>query len=164
MDGQIGLLLDATVETLQHPAPADQVDPVRDEILRELGRRAGEAGDDGVADGAHLLLDRGPHLLGDQHDRLREAGHEIATAHLGLPLVLDRVRGRDGELDLLGRAFTDGHAVLAAYVGLDRRVDVERSDPHRFERDDTTEGDDRHLGRSTADVDDHVAERFMDRQ
>ena len=83
-------------------------------------------------------------------------------AHLGLPLVLDRVRRRDGELDLLGRALPDRHAVLTPYVGLDRGVDVERADADRLERHDAAERDHRDLGRAATDVDDHVAERLVD--
>ena len=40
---------------------------------------------------------------------------------------------------LLGGAFSHGDAVLAAHVALDLVVDVERPDPHRFERHHTTE-------------------------
>ena len=95
---------------------------------------------------------------------LGRPGHEVAPAHLGLVLVLGRVGRTDGDLDLFGRALADGDAVLAAHVVLDRGVDVERADPHRLERDDPAEADDRRLARATADVDDHVADRLVDRQ
>ena len=38
------------------------------------------------------------------------------------------------------------------------------ADAHRLERDDAAERDHRDLGRPAADVDDHVAERLVDRQ
>ena len=91
-------------------------------------------------------------------------GHQVAAAHFRLELVFDRRRGADRELDLLGRPLTDRDAVLAADVRLDRGVDVERPDPHRFERDHATERDHGDLGRAAADVDDHVAHRLVDRQ
>ena len=55
-------------------------------------------------------------------------------------------------------------AVLTSHVALDGGVDVERPDAHRFERDDATERDHRDLAGAAADVDDHVAERLVDRQ
>jgi hypothetical protein len=85
-------------------------------------------------------------------------------ADLGLVLVGGRVGRTDRHLDLLGGALADGDAVLAPHVVLDRRVDVERADAHRFERHDATEADDRGLARAAADVDDHVADRLVDGQ
>ena len=90
--------------------------------------------------------------------------HEVAAPHLGLDLVVGRVGRADGQLDLLGRALADGDAVLAAHVGLDGGVDVEAADPDGLQGDDAAEGDHRRLGGATADVDDHVAERLVDRQ
>ena len=54
--------------------------------------------------------------------------------------------------------------MLAAHVGLDRGVDVEAADAHGLEGDDAAEADDRRLAGAAADVDDHVADRFVDRQ
>ena len=133
---QVGLLLDAPVEPCSIAAAADEVHAVRDQVLRELGRRAREARDDRVADRAHLLLDRAAHLLGHEHDRLRQAGHEVAAAHLGLALVVDRIRRADRELDLLRRALADRDAVLAAHVapGSRRRCRTTRRAPPRARR------------------------------
>ena len=54
--------------------------------------------------------------------------------------------------------------MLAAHVGLDRRVDVEAADAHGLERDDAAKADDSGLAGTAADVDDHVADRLVDRQ
>ena len=101
---------------------------------------------------------------GREQHRLRQAGHQVAAAHLGLALVLGGVGRADRHLDLLGGALADGDAVLAAHVRLDRRVDVEAADAHRLEGDDPAEADHRRLARAAADVDDHVADRLVDRQ
>ena len=85
-------------------------------------------------------------------------------ADLGLVLVGGRVRRADRELDLLRGALADRDAVLAPQVRLDGGVDVEPADADGLERDDAAERDHRHLARATADVDDHVAERLVDRQ
>ena len=112
---------------------------VEDEILGELGRRACEAHDHRVANRAQLLFDRVAHLFGHEDDRLREPRHEVAAAHLGLEVVVERPRRPDRELDLLGRPLTDRDSVLAAHVALDRGVDVEGPDAERLERDHTAE-------------------------
>ena len=158
------LLLDPQVEAPQHRAATDEVDALGEEVLRELGRRAGERLLHRAEDRLDRLVDRLAHLFGREHDGLGHAAHEVAAAHLGLVLVVGREHRADGELHLLGGALTDGEAVLAAHVALDGGVDVERADPDRFERDDTAEGDDRDLAGATADVDDHVAERLVDRE
>ena len=54
--------------------------------------------------------------------------------------------------------------MLAAHVGLDRRIDVEAADAHRLERDDAAKADDSRLAGAATDVDDHVADRLVDRQ
>ena len=101
---------------------------------------------------------------GTSIDRLRQAAHEVAAAHLGLPLVVDRERRADRELDLLGGALADRDAVLAAHVAWIAASMSKRPDAHGFERDDAAERDHRDLGGAAADVDDHVAERLVDRQ
>ena len=58
---------------LQHAAAADQVDALDDEVLGQLGRRLTEALHDRVDDGADLLLDGLPHLLGREDHGLRQA-------------------------------------------------------------------------------------------
>src|SRR5581483_3010232 len=151
--GDLGLLGDAPVEAAEHAAAADEVDALDDEVLGQLGRRRTEALHHRVDDGAHLLVDGLADLLGRQDDGLRQTAHQVAAPHLGLDLVLGGERRSDGELDLLGRAFADGDAVLAAYVGLDGVVDVERSDADRLQSHDATERDHRRLGGAAADVD-----------
>src|SRR5438270_343364 len=158
------LLGDPSVEAPQHAAAADQVDALDDEVLSQLGRRRAQALHDGVDDGADLLVDRFAYFLGRQDHRLGQAAHQVASPHLGLDLVV-RWEGRaDGELDLLGRAFADGDAVLAADVGLDGVVDVEGPDADGLQGNDAAEGDHCCLGRTTADVDDHVPPRLVDRE
>ena len=65
-------------------------------------------------------------------------------------------------LDLFCGALADCNAVFTPHVGLDCRVDVETADTNRFECNDTAEADDGRLAGAAADVDDHVANRFVD--
>ena len=100
----------------------------------------------------------------------------VSTTVFGRPVIRSRPRtsawfsssvgvGRaDRHLHLFGRALADGDAVLATHVGLDGGVDVEAADAHGLERDDAAEADDRGLAGAAADVDDHVADRLVDRQ
>ena len=76
---------------------------------------------------------------------------------------LERERGADLDLDLLGGALADEEVVRLARVRDDRLVELVAGDPHRLAVDDAGEGDDRDVGRAAADVDDHVARRFGDR-
>ena len=144
--------------------PPDEVDALGQQVLRQLGRRAGQRVLHRAEDLLDRLVDRLAHLLGREHDRLGHAAHEVAAAHLGLVLVVGREHRADRELHLFRGALADREAVLAAHVALDGGVDVERAHPDRFERDHPAERDHRDLARATADVDDHVAERLVDRQ
>ena len=84
----LGLLGDAVVEALQHAAAADEVDALQDRSWASSGGASPRQAIDRVDDGADRLVDRLAHLLGRQDHRLRQTAHEIATAHLGLELVL----------------------------------------------------------------------------
>ena len=85
--GQRRLLRDAQVHAAQHAAAADEVDALVDEVLRQLGRRLRQGAHDDVADRPDLLVDRLADLFGAEHDDLRQPGHEVAAADLGLVLV-----------------------------------------------------------------------------
>ena len=57
-----------------------------------------------------------------------QAGDEVAAADLGLHLLLERVRGADLELDLLGRLLADQELVLLLDVVDDRLVELVAAD------------------------------------
>ena len=77
--------------------------------------------------------------------------------------LLERVRGSDLDLDLLGRALADEQVVGLARVRDDGLVELVAGDADRLAVDDACERDDRDVGRAAADVDDHVAGRFGNR-
>ena len=54
--------------------------------------------------------------------------------------------------------------MLAPNIVLNRCVDVEAANANCFERNDAAKADDRRLAGSAANVDDHVANRFVDRK
>jgi hypothetical protein len=64
-------------------------------------------------------------MFGRQHHDLGPAGRHLAAPDLGALLPGIGERRADGVLDRLGRAFTDGHAVLVPDVGLYGGVEVE---------------------------------------
>jgi hypothetical protein len=68
----------------------------------------------------------------------------------------------DLDLDLLRRPFPDEEVVPPLDVLDDRLVHLVRGDADRLRVDDAGERDDRHVGRSAADVHDHVARRLRD--
>ena len=162
--GHLGLLAQALVEALEQRAAAREHDPAVHDVRGELGRRAVERLLDRVDDLHERLLERGAHLLRGEHDRLGQAGHEVAPADLGLHLLLERVRGADLELDLLGRLLADQELVLALDVVDHRLVELVAADADGLRDDDAAERDDGHLGGAAADVDHHVAGRLAHRQ
>ena len=94
-------------------------------------------------------------------------GRPVATsrpADLGLLLAVVRGGGADGQLHRLGGALADGHAVAVAHVVLDGGVEVEAPAAQRLHGHDAAQGNDGHLRRAPADVDDHVAHRLVDRE
>jgi hypothetical protein len=76
-----------------------------------------------------------------------------------------RGKGRtDGDLRPLGHALADEEVVLVADVGDDVLVHLVAGDADGAADDDAAHGKDGHFGRAAADVDDHAAARFDDRQ
>src|SRR5581483_6659879 len=62
------------------------------------------------------------------------------------------------------RAFADVQIVVAPGILDDRVVDLIPGDPDRMIDDDAAQGNDGDFGRAAADVDDHGADRFFDRE
>src|SRR6478609_1942201 len=98
--------LEPAVETVeQRTAPRDH-DALLHDVSGELGRRLVQCHLHRVDDRRHRLLDRLADLLGRHDDRLRQPGDEVAPAHLGVELLLELERAREGLLDLLRGALT----------------------------------------------------------
>src|SRR4051812_12581371 len=154
----------ALVEALEEGAAAREHDAAAHDVRGELGRRAVEGLLDRVDDLLGRLLERPADLLGRQHDGLRQAGDHVATADLGLHLLLHGEGGADLELDLLGRLLADEQLVLALDVADDRLVELVAADADRLRDDDAAEGDHGDLARAAADVDDHGARGLADGQ
>src|SRR5918994_614240 len=163
-DRHAGLVVQAGVEAVEQRTAAGQADALVHDVGGQLGRRLVERDLDGVDDGRDRLLDRLTDLVGRGDDRLRQAGHEVAAADLGVDLLQQRPGRAEGDLDLLGRTVADGEAVLLLHEADDRVVELVARHPHRLARHDATEADNGHLGRAAADVDDHVPGRLLDRQ
>ena len=95
------------------------------------------------------------------HDRLRQAGDEVAAANLEVQLLFERPRRAVVALDLFGGALPEGDAVFLLDVVDDRVVQLVAADADRHGGDDAAERNDRHFGGAAADVDDHVAGRLV---
>ena len=86
----------------------------------------------------------GLHDLGaGDRDGPRQAGDQVAAAHLHRQFALERQGGADLDLDLLGRALADHEVVLLADVRRDRLVELVATDAQRVRDHDAAEGDDR---------------------
>ena len=69
MHGQARLLGQAAVETPEHPAAAHEVEALGQQVLGQLRRSRAQAAHDRIDDGADLLLDGLPDLLGRRGSR-----------------------------------------------------------------------------------------------
>ena len=163
-NGDVGFAFDALGEAAQQAATTNEVHAALQEVLGHFGWHLRQATRHRLNDLRNHFVDGKAHFLGGEVDVLGQAGDEVATAHLSTTFVGHRRSGTDLDLDLFGGAFTDRDAVLASHVRLDRCVDVEASDTDGFERNDATEADDRRFAGASTDVDDHVADGFIDRQ
>ena len=95
---------------------------------------------------------------------IRIAGDEIAALDLDGQRLVERVGGADLLLDHLGGALADEEVVLALDVLDDRFVHLVARDADRLREHDARERDHRDFGGAAADIDDHVAGRFGNRQ
>ena len=74
------------------------------------------------------------------------------------------IRAGELDLDLFGRALAECERVLALHERQDGLVELVTTDAARFGGNDPTHRDHRDLGGATADVDDHVAGRLVNRE
>src|SRR4051794_7072305 len=154
----------ALVEALEEGAAAREHDAAVHDVRGELGGRAVEGLLDRVDDLLGRLLQRPADLLGREHDGLRQAGDHVATADLGLHLLLHGEGRADLELHLLGGLLADEQLVLALDVADDRLVELVAADADGLRDDDAAEGDHGDLARAAADVDHHGARGLADGQ
>src|SRR5438128_152221 len=122
--GDAGNLREELVHVAQERAAAGEDHPFIDDVGRELRRSLLEDGLHGTHD---LLKDR-IHRLGDliraDRDRARQAGDEVAPAHLHRELRIHRQRRPDLDLHVLGRAFPDHEVVALEHKVRDRFVEL----------------------------------------
>src|SRR6266511_3836223 len=103
-------------------------EPTATHVRGELGRGLVERRLDRIGDLADRIVERVADLLRGQDHRLRQTGHQVAPADLGLHLVLEPVRGPDLELDLLRGLLADQKLVLLLDVVDDRLVHLVTAD------------------------------------
>src|SRR5918992_1498030 len=164
LHGHLGLLAKPLDEAGQERTAAGEDDAPIHDVGSELRRGLVQGRLDGVEDLAHRLVEGAAHLLGRDHDGLGEAREHVAAADFRGDLLVELPRRADLELQLLRRLLADEELVLLLHVAHDRLVHLVAADADGLGDDDAAEGDDGHLGRSAADVHDHVPGRLRDRQ
>src|SRR6266404_5949638 len=109
---------------------------------------------DRLDDRRHRLPQGFADFLFSDDDRFREAVDEVSPLDLHhAELIVDGPCGAQGDLDLLGLTLAHQQVVVLPDVLDDRLIHFVAREPDRFAVNDTREGNDRHLGRSAADVD-----------
>ena len=164
MHRHLRLVAQPLVEALEERSAPGEHDAAVHDVGRQLGGRLVERRLDRVDDLRDGLLEGAAHLVGRDHDGLRQSGEHVTPAHLRLHLVREAVRGTDLELDLLSRLLADEKLVLLLDVVDDRLVHLVAAYAKRLRDDDASEGDHGHLSRAAANVDDHVPGRLADGQ
>src|SRR5271166_7037455 len=163
-DRQPGFFANALVEVLQECASAGQHDTVVTDVGRQLRRRAFERDADRVHDGRDALGQRLANLAVVDGDGLGYTFDQVAALDLHGQRLLQRIRGANLDLDLLGGAFADQQVVLALQVIHDGLVHLITRHAHRARVDDAAERDHGDVSGAAADIDHHVAARLRDGQ
>src|SRR6185503_17798729 len=170
-DGVVGdhdreprFLAQQDVEVLEQRTTAREHDALVDDVRSKLGRRALEGKQHRLDDRARRLGKRLADFFRAHDYGLRNARDHVAPLHFHRELLFERVRVADRDLDAFGGLLTDRHVVLSLHVRDDRFVHLVAADPNALRIDDAGERYHGDLGRTAADVDDHVAARLGDRK
>src|SRR5689334_2223016 len=107
--------LDDVLEPDELRAATGDDDALLHDVGRELGWCLVERDLHRVDDRGSRFLDGFADLDGGDHDRLGKSTHEIAPAHLGVDLFLERPRARELHLYFFGSAFAERERVLALH-------------------------------------------------
>ena len=148
----------------QQRAAAGDDDAAIDDVGGQLGRRALERDAHRVDDDVDGFGQRLANLFVGDGDRLRHAFDQVAALDLHRHPLVERIRGAELHLDLLGGALADQQVVGLLDVLDDRLIHLVAGDAHRLAVDDAGQRDDGDVGGAAADVDDHAAGRLGDRQ
>ena len=152
-----GARRDKLVKAAHQTAAAGHDDAVVGNIGDQLGRGLFEHQVDFLHDALDGLFKGLEHFGGGNGDQLRQPRNEASALDLHGHFLLGRENAADLHLHLLGRALADEQVVLAAHILDDGLVELVARDLDGGRLDDAGEGDDRDVGRTAADVDDHVA-------
>ena len=134
-------------------AAAGEDDAAIEDVGRQLRRNPLERVVHRLHDRADRLRQRLADFLVVHRDRLRPAFAEVPAFDFHRQPLLERERGADLDLDLLGGPLADEQVVRLARVLDDRLVELVAGDAHRLAVDDARQRDDRDVGRAAADVD-----------
>src|SRR5690606_29056880 len=161
---QAGFLAQQLVQVTQQRAAASEDKTALGDIRGQLRRRLFQRALDRLDDGLQGFLQGFQHLVGVQGKGPRHTLGQVATAHVHFQQFATGEGHTNFLLDALGGGFTDQAAVVAPHIGDDGFVKAVAADPYRFRVDHTVERNQGDLGGTTADIDDHGAMGFLDRQ
>src|SRR5256885_6738771 len=157
VDRDLGRLGDARVEAAEERAAAREVNALVHDVGDELRRGLLDRVLDGVDDLLDRWVERFADLCARNLDRSRQTRQEIAAAEERGDFLVERVRGADRDLDVLGGALVHEQIELAAPVRADVLVHLVAADAERSQDYDVAARRDRDLRRAAPDVDDHRA-------
>ena len=163
-DRQSGLLAQPLVQRVKQRAAARQHDALVHHVGREFRRHPFKGLQDGLDDLRNRFIQRFPDLAVGNPEASGHAAHEITPLDVHVQRLLERKGGADLDLDPLGGPLADQHVVLALQMLGNRLVHRVARHAERAAVDRPGERNDGDVAGAAADVDDHVARRFRDRQ
>ncbi len=101
---------------------------------------------------------------GGDGNGLGQARNGIASAHLHGDFLFELKSGPRPDLDLFGGPFADHEVVGAFQVIDDGVIDFIATDADALGVDDSGKGNDSDFGGTTADINNHIGGRFVDRE
>src|SRR3989449_2465638 len=115
-DRQAGLFANSLIEILDERPATGKHDTAIGDVRGKLGRRALQNDANRIDDDIDALVQRLANFFIGHDDALRYTLHEIAAFDFHCPRLIERMRGPDLDLDLLGRALADQKVVFSLDV------------------------------------------------
>ena len=157
MNGQLGLLHQAPIQSLEQRAAAGHNDPPVQNIRGQLRRRLLQRNPDRIHDGPHAFVEGLPDFLGGHIDRPGDVGYEIPPLNRRFQFVFQREGRADLTFDLFGGALAYEQVMRPSHKLHNGLVHLVAADLLGAMADDAGEGDYGDLRSPSSDVNHHRA-------
>src|SRR5579862_2892427 len=161
---QTSLFPNPLIQVLQQCATTCEHNATIADIGRQLRRRAFQRHANRIHDGGDALTESLANLAVIHRNSFWNAFYEVAALYLHGERLFQRICGTDFHLDLLGGALANQQVIFPLQIVHDGFVHLVAGHPHGTRINDAAERNDCDISGSTANVDDHVAAGFGNRE